>query len=46
MGLLECARATRLGAVKAASMEQAIATAAAEFGVPSARILVRQLVDA
>jgi hypothetical protein len=32
--------------VKAASMEQAIATAAAEFGVPSARILVRQVVDA
>jgi hypothetical protein len=36
-------KATHLGTVKAATMEAAIAAAAAEFGVPAGRIMVQQL---
>jgi hypothetical protein len=37
------AKATRLGTVKAATMKEAIAVAAAEFGLPPARIMVQQI---
>jgi hypothetical protein len=46
MGLLEWRESHPTRHREAASMEQAIATAAAEFGVPSARTLVRQVVEA
>jgi hypothetical protein len=41
--LVAGAKARRLGTVKAATREEAIATAAAEFGLPPSRMIVQAI---